>query len=434
MNSIPQRLRVEGPDAWNYSMDGIFVAQIHLLVEFAGALDHDRLRRAARLAMDAEPVLGCRFVRRWAFPYWGRLPDAVLDRGDWLRESRDETDIDSFLAEPLVAETGPQIRVLHVALPAGDRLAIKVNHAMADAGGTKEVGYRIADIYRRLGDEPDYRPPINRGSRGLWQVVKLFAPWRLPGIFAQFVRDVRRSNKPFATVQFPAGTESGEHYRFVFHRFGPERLRALRTYAKQVDATLNDMVVAAMFRALVREAGNPNGAMLRLACTADLRRYMPGGRGEGICNISGFFWPQLPTGVGADFAETLRRVKADVDEVKKHYLGLSFVAIGTALAAPYPFGIKFWMNRKIFSHLVRSENMCPVLTNLGPIEEAALEFGSPKVRGAELVVPAARPPGLAVGLSGYGDSMTLTVGCFAPGFPPERAVAIFAAVDEELPT
>ncbi len=48
-------------DTVQYTISRIFVLQIHLVLQFEGQIDAHCLKRALRLVMDREPVLGCRF-------------------------------------------------------------------------------------------------------------------------------------------------------------------------------------------------------------------------------------------------------------------------------------------------------------------------------------------------------------------------------------
>ncbi|HUQ68539.1 MAG TPA: hypothetical protein VM165_03390, partial [Planctomycetaceae bacterium] len=69
---------------------------INVVLEFDGIVDADRLSRALRTAIAAEPMWGYRFVEHWWQPYWQRLTgnelrnlvtvQPVVDVPDALRE------------------------------------------------------------------------------------------------------------------------------------------------------------------------------------------------------------------------------------------------------------------------------------------------------------------------------------------------------------
>ena len=66
---------------------------VNTVVQFPGRLDAQRLRRATRLSVDAEPILGCRFVDSWYHPYWQRRNDLDSTPGLFtLVETKDPDD------------------------------------------------------------------------------------------------------------------------------------------------------------------------------------------------------------------------------------------------------------------------------------------------------------------------------------------------------
>jgi len=414
-------------------MSDLFVPEIHFIADFAGSLDRARLARAMRLLLDAEPVCGCRFVPRWIAPYWVRLSETALDNAPVLRAG-DEGSQHSFLAEVIDEHRGPQVAALLIPRATGDRLLVKVKHMVADAGGTKQLAYRLASIYRALTDDPGYRPTPNLGSRSLRQVYRLFG-WRdVWPMLRVHHRANWRNMVPWDSLQFPATIDRSGSPAFVFHRFGPDRVRAMRVFAAPVGATLNDLLVTATFRALIRVTGwRPGGPTPRLLCTVDLRRYLPPGEVPGLCNLSTFFFPHLPEGPGDDFATTLSRVQKHVDDEKSDYFGVGYMFGGLVTLIGSPFVLTRWVCRKLFHALLHSRNAAPVLTNLGPVDVEKIAFGAPAVAAAEVVVPLSFPPSLSIGVSGYGDTLTLSCGFVDSGFGREKIVALFAAIDDELP-
>lgn len=429
---IPRRFPAQISDLWNHSMQGVFVTEIQFIFEFAGRLDRDRLARAVRLLLDAEPLFGCRFVPRPIKPYWERLPTPRLDAAPLLRVG-DQDDLQDFLTEHLDEFRGPQLRTLLIPGDSGDRLVLKINHMIGDAGGIKQLAYRFADLYRRLETEPDLVPEPNLGSRDLKQLFRHYT-WRdVWPMLRRYAHDNHRNTHPWPTLRFPASPDRSGTPMFVFHRLDADRVRRLRDYGAATGATLNDMLVAAMFRALIRQTGWKGGSTPRLMGTVDLRRHLPERRAAGVCNLSIFFFPHLVDGPGADFAETLARVKADIDAVNDKYFGSAFIYWATFGIRWVPFTVVRWIIQKLFGGMLHSQNATPVLTNLGPVDEKLLDFGAPDLTVAEIVVPQTLPPSLAVGFSGYRGTLTLSAGFVDSGFSRERLVELFETIDDELP-
>jgi len=435
---IPDRIPARYGDMLNDAMSTVYVPQIHLMLEFEGRLDRERMARALRLCLDAEPVLGCRFVPRWIRPYWVRLSEDALDQASLLREVTGDADVfqkaeEEFLADVLDGTRGPQIKALLFSGEGKDRLLVKINHQVADAGGIKEFGYLLGSLYRKIAEEPGFRPVPNFGSRSMRQVYNRFLPRRFFGIMRRYFRDIASTLFPYKSLAFPSGSEKKGAPAFVFKRFGAERVRELRSFGGRTGATLNDLVVTAMLRALVRLTGWTGDGALRMAGAVDLRRYIPGGRGAALCNLSSFYFPTLGGELGDGFDETLAGVKARIDAMKPDYLGLGFLFGGYLQIAAWPFAMKKAFIRGMFANAIRTGNTSPAMTNLGPIEDAPLDFGAPRVSAAEVVVPSACPPLFVSGLSGFRDTLTLSAGFFESAIPRSRVEEFFSLVDEELP-
>ena len=79
-DGIPLRFPTNIADRLYYCMRGVNTGYFHMILSLDGRIDEKRLARAARLAADAEPLLGCRFVDHWFLPYWERRKD-LGDRG-----------------------------------------------------------------------------------------------------------------------------------------------------------------------------------------------------------------------------------------------------------------------------------------------------------------------------------------------------------------
>jgi len=436
---IPSSTSARFCDNGNYALSGVYVPQIHLLMEFDGGLDSDRLKRALRLTLYAEPVLGCRFVPRWINPYWARIADDQLDNSDFFRvftgdHLTRETALNDFLVQPINELQGPQVKALLLRSEGGDRLVLKLNHQVVDAGGTKEFGYLLASLYRALGKNEDITPSPNLGTRSLRQVYGRFSKRRLLSILFTYFKDLIDSSIPYQSMVYPMKSAANGRHTFVMKRLSGERVGLIKAYCAQMDATINDVLVAAMLRSYARKTGWSGNGELRMVGTVDLRRYLPDQRAQALCNLSSFYFIDLGRSLGAQFDDTLSRVKEQIDGLKADHIGLSF-ALGTyLLALPYPFCFKKLLFREYFSKLATTGNIPPSMTNLGKIDDTALDFESPEITAAEVLVPPCNPPFLVTGLSGYRGTLTLSLGFRESALSRCEVTELFEVVDQELPS
>ncbi len=114
---IPQRIEAQTFDWAVYTLAILFQPDIQLVTDLDGPADPERLGRALRLLLDAEPVLGCRFVPAPHKPYWARLKDWELDEAELLEVVRDDHPFDDgevAFRWPLATDglAGPQVKAI----------------------------------------------------------------------------------------------------------------------------------------------------------------------------------------------------------------------------------------------------------------------------------------------------------------------------------
>jgi len=303
------------------SMQGEMIIQLEM--EFSEQLDAGKLAEAVELALDAEPILGCRFVPHWRKSYWERM-----DAGgsNVFSEARTEDAFESFKVASLDVYTGPQFRVCLRNYNNGARLLLKVSHYVADATGVKDVARIISFIYSKLSQDPSYHPEPNiHGSRSAWQVLKYIPKHRYAAHYLRFLRSdsqINRALERTLTLPFPEG--QAESLSFL-QRFLPnDFVSHIVEYGRRHKATINDLLLAAFFRALVSTAGWDGHSELRVTSTIDLRRYIPSTKASAVANLSVWAdgWPNLGTDLGQDFSSTLGKITSMTQRYKENFGGI----------------------------------------------------------------------------------------------------------------
>lgn len=369
---------------------------IHVEMEFEHRLDTGRLARALDLVLDSEPVLGCRFVTAPLRVYWQRLPDTK--RSNFL-EAYSREEYEGFLRRFHDVQKGPQLKgcLWHDADAGRDRLLLKISHTAADAGGCKEAAEALAKIYNRLADDPDYLPEPNfSGSRGSWQVLRLIPKLAYPKIFLNYLHlqcKLLAFSKGFA---FTRQGEYGGPPKYVIRHISAERVARIAEYRRELKATLNDMLMAAFFRAMTGMGNWDGKSRLQTLMTADLRQhYMPNGRAEGICSLSALE-VVFPGGkLGHSFADTVKRMVFLIGQHKKNWLGLSdYIGVMPIISLmPACWAISIF--GRLLRLFMRRTGLLNAMTNMGPISSEAVTFDKPATR-AWLTVP---PPRMAASFS-----------------------------------
>ncbi len=384
---------------------------IQMEIDFAHRLDPDRLRSAMDLILDAEPILGCRFVYRSQKPFWERLP---RDGRDNFQVFSSFADYDRCKRDGIDPARGPALTggLLSESGDGGCKLLLKVAHEASDAGSFKEAARQLGNIYTRLSRQPHWRPePKRNASRRFAQVARNVPPVAYPRIFLNYLKELKTLAVPRNAYNPPLPEGPRDPRRYEARHIRPGRVRRIREYGRARGAKINDMVVAAFLRSVL-PAGWDGKTAVKTAMTVDLRRwYMPESRSETICNLSAFEFMSLGTQVGETFEDTLEKVARFTRKRKKSWIGLN------ALAGP------LWLFRLCpyqklidrFSHVAdlirKNKTVFPIFTNLGPMGPDGLVFDRPATR-AWIIPPAGFPPFCGVGLSGYNGWLTVSSASF----------------------
>jgi NRPS condensation-like uncharacterized protein len=422
-HSIPRRLPAPAQDRMVYSCRYSQHEHGNFVLAFDGRLDEHRLRDAMRLAMDAEPVFGCRYVPGRK-PYWERRPDldslplcTLAETADFSRE------LERFVDTPCDGTRDPLLSA-RIVRGETDALLLKTSHLAADGAGSKEILSLIARLYRNPELAPHQIVP-NRGCRGARQLFREIG-WRgCLRIFRQpFVRPVK------TPWPFPAASLRDQStLRPAIRRLKPAAFDALRAFGKRFGATLNDVFVAACFRALWRSLDFPPGIPQSITIPSDLRRYLRSGETEAICN---FVVPLHVTAARAadePFEETLIRVRdyALTGPVRRDRA----VAAMIWVSALYKIFLK-QVERSLATDVQRSAEMRTVVfTNLGAFEPDEFDFGVP-LTDIYRLSHAAFAPGLIVNVSSFRKKLTFAINYPSRAILPkdiERFLDIFV---EEL--
>jgi len=368
-------------------------------LEFAALLDVERLNRALRLLVQAEPVLGCRLVISTNSALWQpleALPETLL------KVTSDGEEYERLSTESPDAAVGPQISALLWRRPNSDILVLKISHASGDASGAIYCFERLAEIYSKLSEDAAYVPPIGTGRRDMEQ-VRAQIPKRA---YFGFVRDwltlLVGATRPWKTQEIGLAITANDPWRFVTRQLPAERVTALSQYGKARDATLNDLVLAAYYRAIAGLGQWDGNAALRAVCTVDLRRYLPDARPNAIANLSAAEFPFLGRELGKDFEDTLRRVATAMNKRKRRNPGLAVSYLTPKV------GRGLTRMRLLRTQKAIGDAPLPTLTNVGRLSGERLSFAGQVPVDAHFLCFKVNLPHLVVGLSGYNGALTLS--------------------------
>lgn len=430
-------LPASGHDICNYfARHGLANFQIQTILKLDGRVDPDKLIRAAKLSVEEEPVLGCRFIESDP-PYWKRILDYDEERLCSIEISNDqERAVKLFTESPLDMDKDLNVKIKLIRSEDCDTMCIKINHACCDGGGVKEFIQLLSAIYSSIDEENGYYAPSPRVG-GRKDQEKLFDALGIKHPVAGWnpLKDAPRT-----VWGFPWKQGRLNDVRFNVYRLPDGQVDILSEYGKSKGATVNDIILTAYYRAMFEFSHPPYGVPMDISTTIDLRRYIPDQKAEAIRNFSGGFRTGITRKVNEPFEGTLTRVVHATKKIKDGFPGLQnakggeFVEIlnfpminayfrlisqGSLLMSQLPFSIS---------------NMCctPGLSNLAYISSSLLKFGETAVTDAYVLPPAVRAPGLLLLACTYNGILTLSFGYYKGSLRRKDADRLLNKIKKEL--
>ncbi len=405
---------------------------IEMEIGFEGQLDERLVEQAADLLLDAEPLLGCQLVVDAPQPCWQRV--ARTDR-HVLTVTAAAEEYDGVRLTGLDATRGVQMALCLWRSKEGDRLLIKMTHSVGDGVALKLLVSRLSTIYSALCADPAHVPsPTRETARDFNQILSQVPRRLYPRIILDFARFMAPRLLPRRTHMLPVPPESVRPWAAVVRRVPAARVSFLSQYGKTRGATLNDVFLAAAYRALAASGPWDGTSGLRIVISVDLRRWcLPSNHVATICNLSSVDCPFLIRNLGGDFEETLANVAALMRRRKNGWPGLAVALLGYCFMKKNhgSLGHEDAQNVKVALSKWARRGRPLTLSNEGALDTIRLRFGQHSPVSAHILPPFLELPGVHVCLSGYKGALTIAA------VTPQNGKAIVGrfldALIDELP-
>lgn len=419
-NDIPLTLPVNAQDRFEYPLKYI----IHVIVTFNQALDADTLGKAVRLSLDAEPILGCRFIEDEKQPYWQRFDG--LDELPWFKcisSDNENESLDLFVKSPFFHE-GQQINVCLLQAADGDSLCVKISHACSDAGGLKEYLQLLATIYSELQKNPDYVPqPHTHGRR---DQKHYFDALGITDPLAWF--DPQAQAPPPAWAFPHHGAETNEMH-MAMRCFKDEAFDKILNFAEQYNVTITAVLLTAMFRSMFAMVKPPLGEEMGICVSVDLRHAFADHADQAISNLSLGLNPRISRLEEESFPETLKRASEPLVELKQNRAE-AVDAIGLEAWGTVDYSVFLEQLQAILQLAAETGKSNPLLSNVGVIPP--LQFGQSRAADAYMLTPVVIPPGFMIGITTFNSTMTLQCSFGEPGHRQEEVEKFMDLMEKEL--
>ncbi|HDR7686360.1 condensation domain-containing protein [Bacillus toyonensis] len=423
-------------DRMNYLL-GLYSAdqQINAVLYFPVGLSKEILEQSVRITLQLQPVLNSRFVEN-DIPYWEEHSSGTNSSICFFAEGNDqELEIMAidFIKEPGDRIQGPMVQTILLRGTTTDMLVVKLSHLCSDGAGVKEYINLLGAIYTHLslgGSKDQIIKEFGEGNESFRDQSHVF---KYAGI-----SDVKSAYRPNQEQQvslwsFPSQPNKNKSPKMSVGRLSREQTLCLTKWTKAQQATLNDVIMTAYFRALSHFTvyAEPRTAEKMIGLTIDLRRYLPNYTTGAICNLSGMEMPVIKMEDGESFNQTLVRVKQSMDKIKGQNPGLSSAAGMEILAGMKLSTVKEMYNQQ-YEQAVQMGMALPLMTNFGVIADEPIQFGEIQAEDGYMTSPIMYAPFFSMGASTYNGRLTFTIGYHAPETSKEKVDKFLECVINQL--
>lgn len=418
-----EQLDTTPQDWFNHIAQGLTTnALIQYVIEPDGRIDDALLSKAVWLASRVEPVLGCVFEEKDPMPVWTPVaknspPACVLVKTQHMEE-----EVTAILAKDLDVAAQPPITVFLVDDTRSNVLIVKINHAACDGIGSKYYLRLLAEMYTRLEDDASFIPPAKTPVRDTRSFYRALGIEDIAGYFNPGKAELTSS------WEFPSGKGAHAPQRF-FHRllrYRPDEYRKMRQYAKNQGVTVNAFLTAAYFTALTGMVA-PDEARKELQFMVDLRKYLPPGVAQTVCNLSAILNIELST-TSNHFSDLVRQV----NESTKEALASDRFIHGTIagdLAGESGYNTLTDLIKADWASIRETVNCTPMISNLGLFDTANMKFGKTQIKDIYLVSPAFYAPAFMLGVSTCNHVLTICASYYHPGIHHEDIDKLLDRID-----
>ena len=312
MSNTKKIYKAEMWDKMQYLFRAYYNRTMHAAYYYDGTIDEVALAQVYEAVINEIPVLHSTYHNNFIKPYW--TLNETFSASDFftLIETDDpEKELDDFMGYTVPADGKVQMRACIIRSNGKDILATVVNHMCFDGSDMRYLNMKVVETYNKYKETGVIAPEIKKGTRCADQVYYELSP--------EDQKIAKGLYKNISTVEnkvtFPFAQDDGsEKCRLVREKLCRDDFLAMKAKGKSMGATINDVLLAAYFRALYNHVGRKE--TITVPCMYDLRRYT-GGKSLGLTNMIGFMPCTLSPDVGATMADTIRKIQEALKGAKE---------------------------------------------------------------------------------------------------------------------
>lgn len=275
-------IKAEMWDRMQFLFRNYYDRMVHTKLVYEGSFDMSALKNAVLFMIEKAPVLHSSFNTTVIEPYWKKEDYVIGDIISYERVQDADKTADEWLLGVIPYDNNVQIKIAVFEDDAHSVLAMRVNHMCMDGGDAKYFLATLCENYANIKARNFSALKMKDGSRSYDQVYS-----KLEGDELKHARNLYKNiSKSEDKVYFPWSESVDEDVNRIVKRVvDEESFLALKAISKKMGVTVNDALMAVVFRSLYELCGLKDDDSLTVSCAIDLRKHIvEGGLQGGLTN------------------------------------------------------------------------------------------------------------------------------------------------------
>ncbi len=275
-------LKAEMWDRMQFLFRNYYDRMVHAKLTYEGSFDMDVLKNVVLFMVEKAPVLHSSFNTTVIEPYWKEENYTIDDIVSYEKVEDADKVADEWLLGVIPYDNNVQIKIAVFEDGKHSVLALRNNHMCMDGGDLKYFLATLCENYTNLKAGNYSALHMKSGSRSYDQVYS-----KLEGEDLKHAKNLYKNiSKTEDKVAFPWSESVPEDTNKIIKRvINEEDFDKLRALAKKMGITVNDAIMAAVFRSLYEMCGLKDTDSLTVSCAIDLRKHIvEGGLQGGLTN------------------------------------------------------------------------------------------------------------------------------------------------------
>ena len=313
-------LKAEMWDRMQFLFRNYYDRMVHAKLTYEGSFDMDVLKNVVLYMVEKAPVLHSSFNTTVIEPYWKEENYTVDDIVSYQRVEDADEAADKWLLDVIPYDNNVQVKLAVFEDDKHSILAWRNNHMCMDGGDLKYFLATLCENYSNLKAGNYSALHMKSGSRSFDQVYSL-----LEGEDLKHAKGLYKNiSKAQDKVAFPWSESVSEDTNQIVKRVVDEQtFEKLHAMSKKMGITVNDAIMATVFRSLYELCELKDDDSLTVSCAIDLRKHIvDGGLQGGLTNHTA--WMAVRTlGKGETIQDTVVNVIRSTKGYKRDkFMGL----------------------------------------------------------------------------------------------------------------